>query len=114
MNDTLNQQSPVIGVYDARSQAEAAIKSLHRGGFDMSKVSIVGKGVHGDEEAHGFYTVGDRVRAWGASGGFWGAAWGLLLGSAVFSAGRAAARPASRRPVRSRCAQRSSCCARAR
>ena len=84
MNEAMTQQSPVIGVYEARSQAEAAIKSLHRQGFDMSKVSIVGKGVHGNDEAHGFYTVGDRVRAWGASGGFWGAAWGLLLGSAVF------------------------------
>jgi hypothetical protein len=84
MNEATIHESPVIGVYEARSQAEAAIKALARGGLDMSKVSIVGKGVQGGDEAHGFYTVGDRVRAWGASGGFWGAAWGLLLGSAVF------------------------------
>jgi len=84
MNEATPLESPVIGVYDTRSGAEAAIKFLARRGFDMSTVSIVGRGVHGDEEAHGFYTVGDRVRAWGASGGFWGAAWGLLLGSAVF------------------------------
>jgi len=84
MTRAANDDSPIIGVYDTRSAAETAIKALSREGFDMAKVSIVGKGVHEGDEAHGFYTVGDRVRAWGASGGFWGAAWGLLLGSAVF------------------------------
>jgi len=84
MSETTIQESPVIGVYDTRSDAETAIKALARDGFDMSKISIVGTGVHDQGEAHGFYTVGDRVRAWGVSGGFWGAAWGLLLGSAVF------------------------------
>jgi len=79
-----SDDSPIIGIYETRSAAEAAIKALSREGFDMARVSIVGKGVHDGDQAHGFYTVGDRVRAWGASGGFWGAAWGLLLGSAVF------------------------------
>ena len=37
-----------------------------------------------EEHVLGLYTVGDRMRAWGASGGFWGAVRGLLLGSAVF------------------------------
>jgi len=84
MSEATTHESPVIGVYHTRSAAEAAIKALARAGFDMASISIVGKGGHDGEEAHGFYTVGDRLRAWGASGGFWGAAWGLLLGSAIF------------------------------
>jgi hypothetical protein len=75
---------PVIAVHDTHSDAEAAVKALERAGFDMKSVSIVGKGSHGEEHPHAFYALGDRVRAWGASGGFWGAAWALLLGSAVF------------------------------
>jgi hypothetical protein len=75
---------PVVAVHDTHSGAESAVKALERAGFDLKTVSIVGKGFHGEEHAHAFYTLGDRVRAWGASGGFWGAAWALLLGSAVF------------------------------
>jgi hypothetical protein len=75
---------PVVAVHDTNSGAEAAVKALGRAGFDLKTVSIVGKGCHGEEHAHGFYAFGDRVRVWGATGGFWGAAWALLLGSAVF------------------------------
>jgi len=84
MNSTATRDDPVIGVYDTRSGAEAAMNALARGGFDMHKLSVFGKGGRAEEHPHGFYTLGDRVRAWGVSGGFWGAAWGLLLGSAVF------------------------------
>jgi hypothetical protein len=75
---------PVIAVHDGHADAEAAVKALDRAGFDLGKVSIVGKGDHDGAQAHGFYALGDRVRIWGASGGFWGVAWALLLGSAVF------------------------------
>lgn len=32
----------------------------------------------------GFYTVGDKVKAWGGVGAFWGGIWGLLFAPAVF------------------------------
>ena len=79
-----NQSDPVIAVHTSHAAVEADVKALRQAGFDLKTVSIVGKGGHSEEHALGFYTVGDRVRAWGASGGLWGAAWGLLLGSAVF------------------------------
>ena len=84
MNATTQPGDPVIAVHASHSGAESAVRALGRAGFDLKKVSIVGKGGLGNEHALGFYTLGDRVRAWGASGGFWGAAWALLLGSAVF------------------------------
>jgi hypothetical protein len=84
MNTLIGPTDPVVAVHAAHSGAEAAVKALGQGGFDLTKVSIVGKGYHTEEHALGFYTLGDRMRAWGASGGFWGAVWGLLLGSAVF------------------------------
>jgi hypothetical protein len=84
MNAIATRDDPVIGVFETRSGAESAMNALARAGFDMHKLSVFGKGCQSAEHPHAFYTLGDRVRAWGVSGGFWGAAWALLLGSAVF------------------------------
>ncbi len=84
MKSLANPDDPVVAVHATHAGAEAAVKALRQAGFDLKTVSIVGKGCSTEAHALGFYTVGDRVRAWGASGGLWGAAWGMLLGSAVF------------------------------
>ena len=71
-------------VFDTHTNAEAAIRSLGQAGFDMHKLSLVGKGYHSEEKPMGFYTAGDRIKAWGGTGAFWGSIWGLLLAPAVF------------------------------
>ena len=75
---------PVIAVHDTHAAAESTIKALSRAGFDMKKLSIIGKGYHTEEHPLGFYTTGDRVKAWGGIGSFWGGIWGLLTAPAVF------------------------------
>lgn len=80
MSDT----SSVVAIYATHDQAEDAIRELQRGGFDMKKLSIVGKDYHTEEHVVGYYTTGDRMRYWGKLGAFWGGFWGLLFGSAVF------------------------------
>ena len=70
--------------FDTHAQAETAIRRLSAAGFDMTKLSLVGKGYHSEEHPIGFYTVGDRVKAWGGVGAFWGGIWGLLMAPAVF------------------------------
>jgi hypothetical protein len=50
----------------------------------MTKLSIVAKDYHTDENVVGYYTVGDRMKKWGATGAFWGGLWGILFGSAFF------------------------------
>ena len=50
----------------------------------MWKLSIVGKDYEVEQEVVGYYTTGDRMKAWGKSGAFWGGLWGLLVGSAFF------------------------------
>ncbi|MEI6195325.1 MAG: permease, partial [Verrucomicrobiota bacterium] len=32
----------------------------------------------------GYYNAGDRMKAWGKTGAFWGGLWGFLFGSAFF------------------------------
>ena len=71
-------------VFNTHTEAEGAIRSLAKSGFDVKKLSLVGKGYHSEEHPIGFYTVGDRVKAWGGTGAFWGAIWGLLVAPAVF------------------------------
>ena len=77
-------ENSVIAIYPQHSDAELAIKDLQRGGVDMHKLSIVGKGYHTDEQVIGYYNAGDRMKYWGKVGAFWGGFWGILFGSALF------------------------------
>ncbi|MEN6621827.1 MAG: general stress protein [Smithella sp.] len=78
------KNSAVVGVYDSHTKAEASVKELQRSGFDMQKLSIVGKDYHTEEHVIGYYNAGDRMKVWGKLGAFWGFLWGLLFGSAFF------------------------------
>jgi len=78
------QNSAVVAIYNSHTEAEASIKELQRSGFDMKKLSIVGKDYHTEEQVVGYYNTGDRMKVWGKLGAFWGGFWGLLFGSAFF------------------------------
>ena len=78
------QHNAVVWVHSSHTDAEAAIKQLQRGGFDMSKLSIVGRDYQTEEHVVGYYNTGDRMKVWGKFGAFWGGFWGLLTGSALF------------------------------
>lgn len=80
----MTKQNAVIGIYNTHTESEAAVKELQRAGFDMKKLSIVGKDYHSEEHVIGYYNAGDRMKFWGKLGAFWGGFWGLLFGSAFF------------------------------
>jgi hypothetical protein len=80
----MSAQNSVVAVYRTHTEADQAVKELQRGGVDMHKLSIVGKGYHTDEQVVGYYNTGDRMKYWGKVGAFWGGFWGLLFGSALF------------------------------
>ena len=80
MTDT----NAVIAAYDNHSAAQDAVKELQKSGFDMKKLSVVGKDYHTDEQVIGYYNAGDRMKYWGKWGAFWGGFWGLLFGAAFF------------------------------
>jgi hypothetical protein len=71
-------------VFNTHIEADEAIRSLSKSGFDVRKLSLIGKGYHSNEHPIGFYTAGDRIKAWGGTGAFWGGIWGVLLAPAVF------------------------------
>ncbi len=78
-----NSSSPLY-VFNTHVEAEQAIQALSRSGFDVKKLSLIGKGYHTEEHPLGFYSTGDRIKSWGGIGAFWGGIWGLLIAPAVF------------------------------
>src|SRR5271166_7072105 len=80
----MTNENAVVAVYNSHVQAEEAVDQLKRAGFDMTKLSIVGKDYHTEEHVVGYFNAGDRMKYWGKMGAFWGGIWGMLFGSAFF------------------------------
>jgi len=76
-------QNSVVAIFGQHSAAENAIKELKNGGFDVKKLSIIGRDYHSEDNVVGFYNTGDRMKYWGKFGAFWGGLWGMLFGAAV-------------------------------
>ena len=80
----MSDKNSVVATFESHAQAEEAVRELQRDGFDMKKLSIVGKDFHTDEHVVGYYNTGDRMMYWGKLGAFWGGLWGMLFGAAFF------------------------------
>ena len=80
----MDKNHSIVAIYPTHLAAESAVKELQQSGFDMKKLSIVGRDYHTDEHVVGYYNAGDRMKYWGKQGAFWGGLWGLLFGSAFF------------------------------
>jgi hypothetical protein len=78
------ENNALVRAYDPHSEAPATIKEIRKSGFDMSRLSIVGKDYHTEERVIGYHNVGVRVKAWRQLADFWGGLPGLLLGSAFY------------------------------
>jgi uncharacterized membrane protein len=80
----MSHQDSCVAIFNTHNEAEDAVKELQKAGFDMTKLSIVGKDYHSDEHVVGYYNTGDRMKYWGKLGAFWGGIWGFIFGAAFF------------------------------
>jgi hypothetical protein len=78
------KNNSIVAIYSSHPTAEAAVKELQQSGFDMKKLSIVGREYHTDEHVVGYYNTGDRMKHWGKMGALWGGIWGWFLGAGFF------------------------------
>lgn len=78
------KNNSIVAIYKSHAEAETAVKELQHSGFDMQKLSIIGRDTHTDEHVVGYYNTGDRMKYWGKIGAFWGWIWACLFGSAFF------------------------------
>jgi len=60
----------VIAAYHNHSVAEVAVKELQKSGFDMKKLSVVGRDYHTDGQVVGYYNAGDRIKYCRKEGAF--------------------------------------------
>src|SRR4029453_4238290 len=68
----MSEHNAVVGVYNAHTDAEAAVKELQKSGFDMQKLSIVGKDYQTEEHVVGYYNAGRPHEVLGHTGGLLG------------------------------------------
>jgi len=80
---TMSKTDIAVAIYDSHSKAETAVKALQRAGFDMKRISIIGRDYHTEQHVIGFLNAGDRAKIYGKFGAFWGGLMGVLFGSAM-------------------------------
>lgn len=71
-----------VATYHTHAAAERAVKDLQRSGFDMKRISIIGRDYSTEEHVVGFFNAGDRAKFFGKYGALWGAVFGVLFGAA--------------------------------
>ena len=76
----MTKNNSVVAIFKSHIEAETAVKELQQAGFDMKKLSIVGRDYHTDENVVGYYNTEDRMKYWGKLGAFLG----RFLGPAVW------------------------------
>jgi hypothetical protein len=80
----MEQGNITASIFKTHDDAEAAVRTLQRAGFELKQLSIVGRDYHTEEHVTGYYNAGDRIKYWGKNGAFWGAIWGWFFGAAFF------------------------------
>jgi uncharacterized membrane protein len=70
----------IIAHFPSHTEAERVVLELEKSGFDMQKLSIVGKDYETSEHVRGFLSWKDTAKAGAAGGGYWGSFVGGLFG----------------------------------
>ena len=80
----MTKDNAVVALCKSHAEFETGVKELQPSGFDIKKLSIVGRDYHPNEQVISYYNAGNRLKYSGKTGAFWGGVCGLLFGSAFF------------------------------
>lgn len=78
-----DERNAVVAVFGDLADAEDAVRTLERAGFDMTHLSIIAKGMTSERHVIGYDTAVRREGRWAR----WGGAWGVLFGAFLFIPG---------------------------
>jgi uncharacterized membrane protein len=70
----------IVTSFPSHSEAEKAVIELQNKGFDMEKLSIIGKDYRTIEQVRGFLSWKDTAKSGAVGGGYWGSFIGGLFG----------------------------------
>ncbi len=77
----------IVGHFSSHTEAEKAVMDMQKEGFDMQKLSIIGKDYQTAEQVRGFLTWQDTTQSGIAGGAYWGSfvggLFGILVGAGV-------------------------------
>ena len=79
------QENATVAIYATPGQAQDAIKELEKSGFNLKRLSIVGKAYNEQDEVVAYYRQGDQMKCWGELSGFWNTLSSIIRGWALFS-----------------------------
>ena len=73
----------VVGIYASEARAQQLVEKLIREDYPMDRISLLSRAGGAGDDMLGvtYHDTGDRMKAWGKHGAFWGAMWGLLAGA---------------------------------
>jgi uncharacterized protein YqgC (DUF456 family) len=72
-----------VAAYDTHLELEHDVKTLQHGGFDMTRVCIMGRDYAAAHHVVAFLHSGRRARFFGKRGPLWGTLSGILVGAAL-------------------------------
>lgn len=73
----------VVGIYASESRAQQLVEKLIHEDYPMDRISLLSRAGGAGDDMLGvtYHDSGERMKAWGKHGAFWGAIWGLLAGA---------------------------------
>lgn len=79
----MNPPCTTVALFSDSLQTEAGVRRLRQAGFDLRRLSIVGRNYHKEEHVAGIIDRGDGPRYWGRFGALWSSFAAVPAGSAL-------------------------------
>lgn len=79
-SDWQDRNRVLVAVFPDEKLVEPVVGRLIEGGCPMDLIAVLGRLHSVGDDTLGIYNlnVGDRMKAWGRQGAFWGGVWGML------------------------------------
>ena len=79
------EENTTVSIYSNPDQVQEVLIELNEHGFDLKRVSIVGKAYRDQKELVAYYKQGDKLKCWGERSEFWNGLRGMLREWVQFS-----------------------------
>ncbi|KRB59920.1 hypothetical protein [Flavobacterium sp. Root186] len=76
----MENQQLFVANYKTQQQAEDAIKKLKKSGYDITKLSLIGKDCYIEQNILGYFNIYDKMEKWSTTGLFAIGLCGLIFG----------------------------------
>ena len=83
--DAMTEENTTVSVFTNSNQVQQAITDLAKAGFDMKRISVVGKAYRGNGESAAYYRDGNRIKCLGGQSEFWNSLYPAIQEWTLFS-----------------------------